>query len=161
MSLAVPEFKQQALSDLLQAVESSSIADINKAVAKGADINGTDAAGQLALQKAAHKGDMAIVNRLLEHGCNVKAKGGDGHTAVYTAAAAGHEPVLKRLMQWDAPQPDELAAAAVLTANQNNMRLCAIIMKKLAREYVEATAYCLQQMLFLFASYTCFILTPA
>lgn len=147
MSLAVPEFKQQALSDLLEAVDSSTIADINKAVAKGADVNGTDAAGRLALQIAAHKGDMAVVNRLLEHGSNVKAKGGNGRTAVYTAAAAGHEHVLKRLMQWDSPQPDELAAAAVLTANQNNMRLCAIIMKKLSRKYMVATTYCLRRML--------------
>lgn len=131
----IPKFKLEAHKDLIQAVEASSIPDINKAVARGADVNATDSEGRLPLSIAASSGNLEVLNRLLHLAADASARGADEHTALWAAAEAGHEAIIKRLLLWDSSaQAEELAAAATHAALSDKLPVCALLLKKLSRE---------------------------
>lgn len=130
-----PAYKVQADADLIAATLAGDIALINKALAAGANVDHTDSVGRFPLAIAAAKGDMPVVNRLLQMCASAAAKGGDGHTALYAAASRGHGDVVQRLLWWPQVDAEDMGAAAVLAAQRDNLRLCAIILKRLSREW--------------------------
>jgi hypothetical protein len=125
----------QADADLIKATLAGEVALINKALAAGANVDHLDSMGRLPLAIAAAKGDMPVLNRLLLMSASAAAKGGDGHTALYAAASRGHSDVVQRLLWWPQVDAEDMGAAAVLAAQRDNLRLCALILKRLAREW--------------------------
>jgi hypothetical protein len=124
----------QANTDLLQAALDSNIEGINTAAALGADVNFVDAQGRFALYMSAAQHDMEIIDRLLQLNANTNTRGADGHTALYAAAAQGHEDIVRRLLTWGMTDAVDMGEAAVLAAQQGNLKLCARILAHLCRE---------------------------
>ncbi|KAF6214731.1 hypothetical protein GE061_009474 [Apolygus lucorum] len=75
------------------------LAQIDKILAKGVDVNSTDKSGYTPLHYAVRTGDIAVVQKLLIAGANVNMKTKAGQaTPLHRAAAAGHTDVVKLLL---------------------------------------------------------------
>ncbi|CAB0000587.1 unnamed protein product [Nesidiocoris tenuis] len=75
------------------------LAELDKLLTRGADVNKTDKSGYTALHYAARGGDLAVVQKLLRAGANVNLKTKAGlATPLHRAASAGRLEVVKLLL---------------------------------------------------------------
>src|SRR5436190_15960116 len=72
-------------------------ADIDSALANGANIDQTDG-GETALYKAAKAGNAETVEALLKHGANMNIANSDQESPLYAAAEDGHKRVVELLL---------------------------------------------------------------
>src|SRR5262249_82777 len=84
--------------DLLRIAESGDVAKLERALARGGDVNACDASGVTALMVAAYHGRLEMVRALLEHGAELNAANSEGLTAAMLADDAGHEEIVRTLV---------------------------------------------------------------
>lgn len=77
-------------ADLLEAARSNDLDQTRTLLARGADVERTDAGGNTSLIIAAASGHTEVVRLLLAHGARVDARGRIGNTALLCAAQEGH-----------------------------------------------------------------------
>ena len=82
---------------LCQGAFAGDIKVMGKALAGGADINGTTAKGFTALMCAAAGGRASVADVLLQNGANINASTKEGITALMVAESKGHVEVVKVL----------------------------------------------------------------
>jgi len=85
------------LPALLRAAQSGDLASAREAIARGDDLNATNADGRTALMTAAARGDLALVRLLLDAGADTARTDPNGLTAADLARQAGHGQVLDLL----------------------------------------------------------------
>ena len=73
-------------ANIIKAVNSGSIAEVEQAIAQGSDINARDADGNTPLILAARHGDLAIVHMLIKKGANLRVKNNGGYDALLALA---------------------------------------------------------------------------
>ena len=88
---------------LLAAATRGAVDGARDALARGADVNGSDAEGRTALMRAAQRGDAALVRLLLDAGADAQRSDRDGLRAVDLAREAGHLALLP-LLENNAPR---------------------------------------------------------
>lgn len=93
---AAPEESKEELNS--QLIEASTLEEVKRLLARGANINAKDSQGKTALMNASYYGKKEIVKFLLEHGSDVNARYVDGCTALIWAAGEGEAEVLKILL---------------------------------------------------------------
>jgi len=85
--------------DLLQVAQDGNLANLQAALAKGAEVNAQDKNGDTALMAAAEKGHRVIVQELLaQDGIEVNAQDKDGDTALIVAAGKGYKEIVRALL---------------------------------------------------------------
>jgi uncharacterized protein len=85
---------------LIQAAKAGSLADLNAALADGADINARDTDGVTALWMASQQGYADVVKFLLSTGAEVNvSRTDDGISALYMAALNGHADIVRLLLE--------------------------------------------------------------
>lgn len=89
---------RKASEALLKAAKAGSLAEVNAALKKKADVNSADDAGNTPVGLAAAAGRGEIVQALVAAGGNVNKANGAGATPVMLAAQSGHAEVAKALM---------------------------------------------------------------
>ena len=85
------------LAPLLQAAAQGNADQAREAIARGDDLNATDARGRTALMLAAGRGDTTMVQLLLGAGADPARADAEGRTAADLARAAGHAAVAEAL----------------------------------------------------------------
>src|SRR5215510_10729282 len=99
MSSPKPEIERDSPAhDLLRIAESGDVAKLERALARGGDVNACDASGVTALMVAAYHGRLEMVRALLEHGAEPNAANSEGLTAAMLADDAGHEEIVRHLV---------------------------------------------------------------
>lgn len=94
-----PQIKPDAATnDLWRIAEIGRTERLEQVLARGADINVSNASGVTPLMVAAYNGRLPMVRALIEHGANLNAVDCDGFTAVMLAEHSGHEDIVKTLM---------------------------------------------------------------
>ena len=83
---------------LIAAIRDSNAAQVSALLAKGADVNATDAARSTPLMQAAAAAPPAIIALLLEKGADIAAKDKSGFTPLLIAAYAGHLETVQLLL---------------------------------------------------------------
>ena len=83
---------------LYESVSRGDVAEVNRLIAAGADVNAIGKYGQPALMSAALNGHAEIVKLLLSAGANPNWARNDGHTALMDAAFLGDAAVVKLLL---------------------------------------------------------------
>ncbi|MBI3452607.1 MAG: ankyrin repeat domain-containing protein [Rhodospirillales bacterium] len=86
-------------AQLSEAAAEGSLAAVQSALARGADVNGTDTAGRTAMINAAWRGRTEIVDLLLLHGAETDFPDGEGKTSLTWAASNGHASVIRQLLE--------------------------------------------------------------
>ncbi len=94
-SQAAPE--SLPLPALLRAAQAGDLATAREAIARGDDLNATNADGRTALMTAATRGDLALVRLLLDAGAETTRTDANGLTAADLARQGGHDQVLELL----------------------------------------------------------------
>ncbi|KAD3337435.1 hypothetical protein E3N88_32955 [Mikania micrantha] len=84
---------------LCQAARKGEIRVVNRALERGAVINGQDQHGWTALHRASFKGHTDMVRLLIEKGVNIDSRDGDGYTALHCAVESGNADVLELLVK--------------------------------------------------------------
>jgi ankyrin repeat protein len=85
--------------DLWQIAEVGDLGQLEKALARGADVNACNGSGVTPLMVAAYHGRHEMVNALVEHGAELNAVDSDGLTAAMLADDAGHEEIVRTLVK--------------------------------------------------------------
>jgi ankyrin repeat protein len=85
-------------SELCQIAETGEIAKLHHLLARGVDVNASDAAGVTALMVAAYYGQFEMVRSLIDHGADVNFMDCDGFTAAMLARRSGHERIVGLLV---------------------------------------------------------------
>ena len=85
-------------NDLLRIAESGDVPKLQRALARGYDVNAGDDSGVTALMVAAYHGRLEMVRALLEHGAELNAANNEGLTAAMLADDAGHEETVRHLV---------------------------------------------------------------
>jgi ankyrin repeat protein len=91
-------FDKKATDALLKAAKAGSLAEVNAAIKKRADVNGADEAGNGPLAIAAGAGHGEVVQALLGAGASVNKANPAGLTPVMVAAQNGRADVVKALL---------------------------------------------------------------
>src|ERR1041384_7680901 len=89
---------QENLNPLLSAVKEGNLAAVRKLLAKGADVNASDANGLTPLMAAISGGNSEIVQVLSSAGADVNARTVDGYTALHVAAVDREIHIVERLI---------------------------------------------------------------
>ena len=85
-------------ADLWQIAETDDKDLLERALARGADVNACNGSGLTALMVAAYHGRREMVSALLEHGADLNAVNSEGLTAAMLADDAGHEEIVRTLV---------------------------------------------------------------
>lgn len=124
--------QENANNDLLQAAHRGKLAEVKRALQKGARINKTDAEGNSALLIAARRGDEKMFAYLIEQKAAVEFWNDAGNDALMEALEARQENIAKRCLTL----PFNLAAANeagktsyLLAAEKNLPRIMAALQK--------------------------------
>ncbi|TAG81721.1 MAG: ankyrin repeat domain-containing protein [Betaproteobacteria bacterium] len=88
-----------AQAQLRSAVQSGDVAQIERAIAMGADPNALDAEGELPLVRAARVGANDVVTALLQGGAQVNARNSRGESALEVAERSNQRAIVERLRQ--------------------------------------------------------------
>ena len=81
-----------------EAAKAGNVAEVERLVATGADVNAKDAARKTALHWAAEKGHLGVVQVLVAKGANVNAKDLTNWTPLHLAVYDDHEAIVKLLI---------------------------------------------------------------
>ncbi|MCF6354102.1 MAG: ankyrin repeat domain-containing protein [Candidatus Polarisedimenticolaceae bacterium] len=84
---------------LYPAIERGDIAQIERHIKWGADLNQTNPDGSTPLHVAAKAGRWVVVKLLLKHGADINILDGEGHTPLYNAVMAGRTQVAEMLIK--------------------------------------------------------------
>ena len=84
--------------DLWQIAEAGDLDQLEKVLARGADVNACNDFGVTPLMVAAYHGRPEMVRALLEHGAQLNAVDNDGFTAAMLADDAGHDEIVRTLV---------------------------------------------------------------
>lgn len=93
----------EPLAALLRATAAGNVAEVRDAIARGDNLEASDAQGRTALMIAAQRGNVALVRLLRAAGADASRTDADGRTAADLARLGGHGEVLEALQQ--APVP--------------------------------------------------------
>ena len=102
-----PVYTQNLGEQLIVAAREGKIERVEKLLAKGADVNAGDIAGQTALMYAAGEGHSEIAEFLIEQGANVDVKNKAGRTALMIAETLGHSEIARLLKEAGAVESNE------------------------------------------------------
>ncbi len=92
--------RQVAKSPLILAASRRNLAEVEKLVRAGADVNmATKGDGGTALHMAAQLGQLAIVQCLVQHGADKNKAINEGATTLFMAAQQGHLAIVQYLVQ--------------------------------------------------------------
>lgn len=107
-----------ALPPLIEAVAFGSLADVEEAVDRGADLEARDWWERTAWLVAVQIGDIPKARLLRERGADVTARGRCGKPPLFYAIENGHAPMLRWLLEIgaDVSQTDEFGTTALATA---------------------------------------------
>ena len=103
--------------DLWRAAGDGSVAGIEVALGKGADVNARGEFGDSALNLAAQRGHKDAVQRLLERGADVENRGGADLTPIMNAAFAGNIGIVRLLLAKGATVTDDLLQGVQMKVN--------------------------------------------
>lgn len=92
------DIAERACKAIVKAAEKG-VADLDRLIKTGHNVNMSDADGETPLMKAANRGKLRAVDTLIKAGANVNAKDEDGTTALMEAADNGHNDVVLRLIE--------------------------------------------------------------
>ncbi len=84
---------------LYPAIERGDIAQIERHIKWGADLNQTNPDGSMPLHVAAKAGRWVVVKLLLKHGADIDILDREGHTPLYNAVMAGRTQVAEMLIK--------------------------------------------------------------
>jgi len=90
---------------LLLAAQQGDLVLLNKALARGADVNAATSNGTTALLLAVQRGEADIVDTLIAHGANLEARRADGQTALSLAERGGQFHIVRILWKAGAKRP--------------------------------------------------------
>ena len=90
--------RADATSDFIAAAADGDLAQVQRLMASGADVNARQKDGEAALLLAALNGHRAVVVALLEKGADVDVKWNDGWTALMAASRGGHREIVRVLL---------------------------------------------------------------
>ena len=94
-----PQIKPEAPpNDLWRIAEFGDIEELEKARARGAEVNVSNSSGVTPLMVAAYHGRLQMVRALIGHGAHLNAVDSDGFTAVMLADHSGHEDIVRTLV---------------------------------------------------------------
>jgi hypothetical protein len=93
------ENTQAATRDLWRVAEADDIDQVKSILARGADINGSDAHGMTAIMRAAVHGQIRMVRLLLKHGADPNKPRNDKFTPLMLAAFFGHQEIVRILVE--------------------------------------------------------------
>ena len=88
-----------ATRDLWSVAETDDIDQVESILARGADINGSDAHGMTAIMRAAAHGQIRMVRVLLKHGADPNKPRNDKYTPLMLAAFFGHQEIVRILVE--------------------------------------------------------------
>ncbi len=88
-----------ATRDLWSVAETDDIDQVESILARGADINGSDAHGMTAIMRAAAHGQIRMVRVLLKHGADPSKPRNDKYTPLMLAAFFGHQEIVRILVE--------------------------------------------------------------
>lgn len=110
--------KDVELTALMEAVAFGSLADVERVLAQGADLEARDYWERTAWLIAIQTGDVAKARWLYEHGADADARGRCGQPPLFYAIENGHAPMLRWLLEIgaDIRQTDEFGTTALVTA---------------------------------------------
>ena len=114
--------KEVLNSDLLQAAENNNIAEVNRTLLDGADIDQQDWLGCTAVMLAAHNGNPEVVKLLLANRAEINKQNNAGCTALIEAAKNGRLEVVELLLATNKVyinQQDKLGMTALMRATAN------------------------------------------
>lgn len=100
MSAAWEQYKQtmERPSDLWSAARADDVAEIERLLAAGAELEARDARGYSPLMLAAYLGQTAAVDRLLAAGADPNSRDGAGNTVLMGAAFKGYGQLVRKLV---------------------------------------------------------------
>src|SRR5215831_7283591 len=87
-----------ATRDLWKIAETGEVGQLIELLARGADVNASNAAGVTALMVAAYHGRLEMVRALTDHGADPNATDTEGFTAAMLAHHSGHEDIVRLLV---------------------------------------------------------------
>ncbi len=88
-----------ATRDLWSVAETDDIDQVESILARGADINGSDANGMTAIMRAATHGQIRMARVLLKHGADPNKPRNDKYTPLMLAAFFGHQEIVRILVE--------------------------------------------------------------
>src|SRR5436190_84668 len=88
-----------ATRDLWSVAETDDIDQVESILARGADINGSDANGMSAIMRAATHGQIRMARVLLKHGADPNKPRNDKYTPLMLAAFFGHQEIVRMLVE--------------------------------------------------------------
>ncbi len=88
-----------ATRDLWSVAETDEIDQVESILARGADINGSDAHGMTAIMRAAAHGQIRMARVLLKHGADPNKPRNDKYTPLMLAAFFGHQEIVRILVE--------------------------------------------------------------
>ncbi len=97
-----------AQAEMADAASKGNIAEIERLLKRGADVNAQQADGATALQWAAYRGDAKMVERLLKAGAKPGLANRNGATPLWLAAARGDAAVIQALLKGSADANEPL-----------------------------------------------------
>ena len=97
--------REEANEALLLAAQQGDLVMLNKALARGADVNTATANGTTALLLAVQRGEAELIDTLIAHGANLEAKRADGQTALSLAERGGQFHIVRVLWKAGVKRP--------------------------------------------------------
>jgi hypothetical protein len=88
----------KAIEALADAAADGNVAAMRKAIAQGANVNGTNSVGATPLWLAARNGSSEAVTELLNCHVNINCQNKDGATALWAAVQSGEDDMVKLLL---------------------------------------------------------------
>ena len=99
MALCVTVAVAGVNEDLIAAAFNGDLPEVQRLLAKGAEVNAKDKEGKTALMMASWNGHVEVVRVLLAKRADVNAKRNDGTTALMLASYRGHRKVSALLIE--------------------------------------------------------------
>src|SRR5262249_5214994 len=116
MSAAVSE-TNTLTRQLWHIAGSGDLAELDRLVSQGVDVNAGDRTGVTALMRAAYHGQLAMVRALIGYGADPTAKDRSGLDALMMAEHGGHDDIVDALLPFSAQGKTEIAREPRLIAS--------------------------------------------